>query len=89
MSVVAFLIVGLLMGVIARAIVPKNERMTLLTTLALGIAGALLGGVVSSWIYASSDLLTLHPTTVIFSVLGALLVLVFTNVTGGRTHRRV
>ena len=89
MSLVAFLIVGLLMGVIARGIVPEKERMTLLTTLALGIGGALIGGVVSSWIYARADLLNLHPTSVIFSVLGALLVLVFTNVTGRRTHGRV
>jgi uncharacterized membrane protein YeaQ/YmgE (transglycosylase-associated protein family) len=89
MSVVAFLIVGLLMGVIARAIVPEKERMMLLTTLALGMGGALVGGVISAWIYARGDFLDVHPTTVIFSVLGALLVLVFTNVLGGRIHRRV
>lgn len=86
MSLLAFLMVGLAMGAIARAVAAPSERMTFLSTAALGIAGALVGGVLSAWAFTRTDLSGLHPITVVYSVLGALLVLVFVSLFGRRLH---
>jgi uncharacterized membrane protein YeaQ/YmgE (transglycosylase-associated protein family) len=44
MGIIAFLIMGLIAGFIARAIVPGRDPMGLLGTLILGVVGALVGG---------------------------------------------
>ena len=44
MSIVAWIVLGLLAGVIAKAIIPGAERVGAVLTTVLGIAGALLGG---------------------------------------------
>ena len=44
MSIIAWIVLGLLAGVIAKAIMPGAERVGIILTTVLGIAGALLGG---------------------------------------------
>jgi uncharacterized membrane protein YeaQ/YmgE (transglycosylase-associated protein family) len=46
MGIIAFLIMGIIAGFIARAIVPGRDPMGLLGTLILGVVGALIGGFV-------------------------------------------
>jgi uncharacterized membrane protein YeaQ/YmgE (transglycosylase-associated protein family) len=43
-GILAFLIMGIIAGFIARAIVPGRDPMGLLGTLVLGVVGALIGG---------------------------------------------
>jgi uncharacterized membrane protein YeaQ/YmgE (transglycosylase-associated protein family) len=43
-SIVAWIVLGLLAGVIAKAIIPGAEHVGVVLTTVLGIAGALLGG---------------------------------------------
>lgn len=84
MSFLAFLIVGLLAGLIARALMPGNQAMGLLGTLALGIAGSFVGGMVGSLFYTGGNLMTFHPTGLLFSVIGALVVLALLMLASGR-----
>ena len=85
MSLIAFLIIGLLAGLIARAIVPGNQSMGWLSTMLLGIGGSFVGGLVSSLFYSNGNRLALHPTGILFSSLGAIVLLVlFGAETGGR-----
>ena len=44
MSIIAWIVLGFLAGVIAKAIMPGAERVGIILTTVLGIAGALLGG---------------------------------------------
>lgn len=44
MTVIAWIVLGLLAGLIAKAIMPGAERLGIVLTTVLGIAGALLGG---------------------------------------------
>ena len=44
MSIIGWIVLGLLAGVIAKAIMPGAERVGIVLTTLLGIAGALLGG---------------------------------------------
>lgn len=48
MSIVAWIVLGLLAGVVAKAFLPGEDRLGLLLTTALGIAGALLGGLLAA-----------------------------------------
>ncbi|WP_300540291.1 hypothetical protein [uncultured Nocardioides sp.] len=48
MQLLGLLIVGLIIGALARLFKPGRQRLGLLGTLGLGVAGALIGGVVAS-----------------------------------------
>ncbi len=48
MSLIGFLIFGLVLGFIARAVLPGKQHIGLLWTLALGVAGSVIGGMVAS-----------------------------------------
>ena len=48
MQLLGLLVVGLIIGALARLFKPGRQRLELLGTLGLGVAGALIGGVVAS-----------------------------------------
>jgi uncharacterized membrane protein YeaQ/YmgE (transglycosylase-associated protein family) len=75
MSIVVFIIIGFLAGLLARAIVPGRQSMGLLATTLLGIVGSFVGGLLGSMISSRGNILDLHPTGIIFSTLGAIVVL--------------
>lgn len=47
LSLLSWIITGLVVGLIARAIVPGRQSMGLLLTIGLGIVGAFVGGLIS------------------------------------------
>jgi uncharacterized membrane protein YeaQ/YmgE (transglycosylase-associated protein family) len=49
-SILSWALCGLVVGLIARFLVPSQQNMSLLLTIVLGVAGALLGGFVYSLI---------------------------------------
>ena len=72
MSIIVTLVVGFIVGLIARAIMPGNQSMGLIMTTILGIVGALLAG------YGGAALGLYGPGTApgwIASVIGAIIVL--------------
>ena len=74
MYLLGFLIFGLVVGLIARAVMPGRQSMGLLTTMLLGVAGSFLGGLLGNLLFSGRwD----HPSTAgwIGSVLGSLLLL--------------
>ena len=89
MSLIAFLVVGLISGLIARAIYPGTQSMGLIATALLGIVGSFVGGLISSLIYSRGNWLDLHPTGILFSVIGSIVVLFLAGLGGGRrlVHR--
>ena len=74
MGIIWTIIVGLIVGAIARWIMPGTQGMSWIMTSLLGIAGSIVGGLVSSVIWKSPDG-KFHPAGWILSILGALLVL--------------
>ncbi|QXT63636.1 GlsB/YeaQ/YmgE family stress response membrane protein [Tessaracoccus palaemonis] len=75
-TIIAYIVIGLLGGAIAKAILPGNQGGGWVATILLGIAGALVGGFIGGAIFgvSYSDIFSLKG--LIFSVLGALLLLV-------------
>jgi uncharacterized membrane protein YeaQ/YmgE (transglycosylase-associated protein family) len=74
MSIIWFLIIGLVAGLIARALMPGRQPMGLVGTMLLGIVGSFVGGLVGS-LFTRGPFLELRPSGLIMSVVGALLVL--------------
>lgn len=48
MEILGFILFGLVVGVVARLIVPGRQRLGLAGTVLLGIVGSIIGGVVAS-----------------------------------------
>ncbi|SNS56951.1 Uncharacterized membrane protein YeaQ/YmgE, transglycosylase-associated protein family [Geodermatophilus pulveris] len=46
--------VGLVIGALARLVKPGRQRMSLLATLLLGVAGAVIGGLIADWLDVGS-----------------------------------
>lgn len=47
-QILGFIVVGLVIGALARLIKPGKQRLSLLMTLVLGCVGALIGGIVAA-----------------------------------------
>jgi uncharacterized membrane protein YeaQ/YmgE (transglycosylase-associated protein family) len=88
MSLIAFLVVGLIAGLIARAIYPGTQAMCFLATGLLGVVGSFVGGLISALIYNRGNIFELHPSGILFSVIGAIVVLFLASL-GGRGSRAV
>ncbi|WP_296238941.1 GlsB/YeaQ/YmgE family stress response membrane protein [Psychrobacter sp. UBA5136] len=72
MSFIWMIIVGLVAGLLARAIKPGNDPMGWIMTIVLGIVGAMLGGFIAGLIGIDADG---GFTGLIFSVIGAIILL--------------
>ena len=51
MHLIAFLVFGLVVGLLARAILPGNQSMGLLGTMLLGVVGSLAGGILGNLLF--------------------------------------
>lgn len=74
MSILLFLVFGLIVGLIARALMPGEQRMGWIATAVLGILGSFVGGFISQLLFAHRPG---EPMTSgwIGSIIGALIVL--------------
>jgi uncharacterized membrane protein YeaQ/YmgE (transglycosylase-associated protein family) len=68
-------IVGIVVGFIARAIMPGKQSMGILMTGVLGVAGSIVGGLISRLFSKPADGAFFHPAGIIMSILGAILIL--------------
>ena len=48
MAIIGFLVFGLIVGLVARLLLPGRQKIGLLWTLLLGVAGSLIGGVIAN-----------------------------------------
>ena len=74
MGIIWTIIVGLIVGAIARWIMPGTQNMSWIMTSVLGIVGSIIGGFVSSLIWKSPDG-KFHPAGWVMSILGAIVLL--------------
>jgi len=74
LSIIGTIIVGFIVGLIARAIVPGVDALGFWLTTGLGIAGSVVGGVVAGLIWKSPDG-KFHPAGWVLSVIGAAVLL--------------
>lgn len=76
-AIIILLIVGLIAGFLARAIVPGDDSMSILATIVLGIVGSFIGGLLGYVIFgADLDDGMVQTSGIIGSVLGAIIALI-------------
>ena len=87
--IIGLLIVGLIAGFIARAVVPGKDAMSVPATIALGIVGSAVGGLIFGLITGGLRDRGFGPAGIIGSILGAVVVLIAYNrfVVGKRSAR--
>jgi uncharacterized membrane protein YeaQ/YmgE (transglycosylase-associated protein family) len=76
MGILAFLLLGLIAGAIAKALMPGNDRGGILITMLLGVVGALLGGWLGS-LLLDTDVMDefFDVSTWLSAIVGSLIVL--------------
>ena len=88
MGIIGFLIFGLIVGALARLIKPGKQNLSIIATLALGVVGALIGGVVATAI-GTGDFGELNIIGSIVAVVAAFLLIgVAEGISGGRRSVR-
>ena len=84
MGIVAWIVLGLLAGMVARAVVPGRHDLGCLTTTAVGILGAIIGGAIASAADVGELGSFYDAGTWGISILGAILLLLLLQAVGGR-----
>jgi uncharacterized membrane protein YeaQ/YmgE (transglycosylase-associated protein family) len=83
-QILGLIVVGLIIGALARLIKPGKQRLSILMTLVLGVVGALIGGVVAS-LLGTGDIWELNVLGFIVAVVAAVLLIgVAEGVSGGK-----
>ncbi|WP_104181089.1 GlsB/YeaQ/YmgE family stress response membrane protein [Arthrobacter sp. B0490] len=85
MSFIAFLILGLIAGALAKLILPGKQGGGIIITMLLGVVGAFLGGFIGGSLLGINMGSTFSWQSILFAVLGALIVLA---IYGAVTKRR-
>jgi uncharacterized membrane protein YeaQ/YmgE (transglycosylase-associated protein family) len=69
-QILGLIIIGIIIGVIARLVLPGRQRIGVLMTVLLGIGGALIGGIVASAI-GTGDIFELNILGTIVGIVAA------------------
>jgi len=75
MNIIAWIVVGLIGGAIARLLMPGRDPGGLIITIVLGVAGAILGGFLSIALGVGNGVDDFDIGTIALSVVGAMILL--------------
>ena len=76
MGIITMIVVGLVAGLIARAIMPGADPMGWIATIVLGIVGSFVGGFLANTLLGrGSSGSAFEPSGILGSIIGALIVL--------------
>jgi len=89
MHIIGFLIFGLIVGLLARALYPGTQQMGWLSTTVLGMIGSLVGGLIGHALWGDSTAVDgswgFTPGGLISSIVGSIIVLfVYLSLVGRR-----
>lgn len=88
--IISLLVIGLIAGFIARAVVPGRQHMGIGATILLGIIGSFVGGFLAYLIFHKDSMDGFfQPSGIIGSIIGAIIVLIiYINVKGRSRSNR-
>ncbi len=89
MGIIAWIVFGFVVGLIARAIVPGRQAMGFVMTTLLGIAGSLIGGIIASALSGGGSASGFQPSGFIGAIVGAIVLLVIGGLVMGPRRRTV
>ena len=75
LHIIWYIIVGFIIGLIARAIMPGAQHLGFIMTTLLGIVGSIVGGLIARLFSRPEPGTPFHPAGIILSIVGALILL--------------
>ena len=85
MGIIAFIILGLLAGIIAKAILPGDDPGGLIVTTIIGVVGAILGGLLAGVLFDADPLDEFFDiSTWLTAIVGAIILLIIYRLVVGR-----
>jgi uncharacterized membrane protein YeaQ/YmgE (transglycosylase-associated protein family) len=85
MGIIAFIILGLLAGLIAKAILPGNDPGGLIVTTLIGVAGAIIGGFLAGALFGADPMDEFFDiSSWLTAIVGAIILLVIYRMVVGR-----
>jgi uncharacterized membrane protein YeaQ/YmgE (transglycosylase-associated protein family) len=85
MGLIAFLILGLLAGAIAKALLPGDDPGGIVVTMVIGVAGAVLGGLVAGVLFDAAPLDEFFDvSTWLTAIVGSVVLLLLYRAFAGR-----
>jgi uncharacterized membrane protein YeaQ/YmgE (transglycosylase-associated protein family) len=84
MSIIGWIVLGLIAGAIAKAIMPGDDPGGILITMLLGVVGAVLGGFVGSAIFGVGLQNFWSIQTWLVAIIGSIVVLAIYRAVAGR-----
>ncbi|ALE78070.1 MULTISPECIES: GlsB/YeaQ/YmgE family stress response membrane protein [Pseudonocardia] len=87
MGIIAWIVLGLIAGAIAKAIMPGKDPGGIIVTLILGVVGALLGGWIGSAVFGVGLGGFFNLSTWLLAIVGSLILLAIYRVIVGRKVR--
>lgn len=91
MGVLAFLLLGLIAGAIAKAMMPGDDPGGIIVTMVVGVVGALLGGFLAVAIFDADPLDEFFDASTWLTAIGGslLLLVIYRAIVGRRSRHRL
>lgn len=86
MQILGLILIGIVIGVLARLLIPGRQSIGMLMTVLLGIGGALIGGTIASAI-GEGDIFELNAIGTIFGIIAAVLLIALAEASGVGSDR--
>ena len=87
-QILGLILIGAVIGVLARLIKPGRQRLSMVATVLLGIVGAIIGGLIASLI-GTGDIFELNFLGFVIAVVAAVLLVGVAEGVSGRGNRAV
>ena len=87
MGLIGFLIAGLVIGALARLFKPGRQNLSVLATLALGVVGSLIGGVIAN-LLGTGSIFELNVLGFVVAVIASVLLIGTAESMSGSSHTR-
>ena len=89
MQILGLIVVGLIIGALARLIKPGRQHLSVLMTLVLGVVGAVIGGLIGHLFNKNTGIFELNVVGFIIAVIAAVLLIGVAEGLSGRNNRAV
>ncbi len=86
LQILGLIVIGAVIGVLARLIKPGRQRMSMLATILLGIVGAIIGGLIAS-LLGTGDVFELNIIGSIVAIAAAAFLIIVGDRVGAITKR--
>ncbi|MDK3255099.1 GlsB/YeaQ/YmgE family stress response membrane protein [Blastococcus capsensis] len=87
-DILGLIVIGLIIGALARLILPGKQSISIVATLALGVFGAVIGGFIAS-LLGTGDIFELNVLGFVLAVIAAIVLVGAYAGMAGRSNRAV